>query len=129
MIDFLGNSVYEIDLSHIEAIEIINGNFDHIQRFIKLIYEWTMFQNESSLTMPKQKLDLGNSGNMPTFDTYENINSEIIYPSQKDKRAMTSGSHTIFDNKENKSSKFKILSGNEEFDRNELNDIFKITVG
>ena len=128
MIDFLGNSIYETDLSHIEAVEIINGNLDHIQRFIKLIYEWTMFQTESNLIMPKQKLELGNSGSMPTIDTYENINSEIVYPSQKDITNKNSDIDYKYDNNQ-KSSKFRILSCNENYDSKESNEVFKITVG
>lgn len=75
MIDFLGNSVYEIDLSHIEGSEILNGNTEHIQRFVKLLYEWTVFQTGNINNAVKKKIDMGNSDNMPTVDTYGNMNS------------------------------------------------------
>lgn len=83
MIDFLGNSVYEIDLSHIEPVEILHGNYDHIKRFIKLIYEWTMFHTDSNLVIPKKEFELGSSANMQTLDTYGNVNSEIVYFNKK----------------------------------------------
>jgi len=75
MIDFLGNSVYEIDLSHIEAVEIIHGNFEHIQRFVKLLYEWTMFQTGFNSVNPKKHLEIGSLANVPTLDTYGNLNN------------------------------------------------------
>jgi hypothetical protein len=58
MIEFLGNSVYEIDLSHIEALEIMNENYDHIHRFIKLIYEWTLFHTGKHLSGGKKRVEL-----------------------------------------------------------------------
>jgi hypothetical protein len=62
MIDFLGNSVYEIDLSHIDAQEMLQGNYDHIYRFVKLLNEWTLFQTGNVNGYTKKQLDLGNSG-------------------------------------------------------------------
>ena len=58
MIEFLGNSVYEIDLSHIEAVEILQENYDHIHRFVKLIYEWTLFQTGNHQSIGKKHIDL-----------------------------------------------------------------------
>lgn len=128
MIDFLGNSVYEIDLSHIEATEILQGNYDHINRFIKLLYEWTLFQTGNINTMCKKPTDLGNSDCMPTVDTYGNINNRtqnktniIDYSKARPELNIAGNSQTT--------SKFRILSNNEVCENNEINEIFKNTVG
>lgn len=129
MIDFLGSSVYEIDLSHIEGREILQGNYDHIQRFVKLLYEWTLFQTGNVNTHAKKQLDLGNSGWMPTIDTYGNINSgaqnktDIIDFYQKAKPEL------ILQLNSQPTSKFRILSNNDALENSELNEIFKNTVG
>lgn len=77
MIEFLGNAVYEMDLSHIEPSEILAANYDHIHRFVKLLYEWSVTQAGAARSKPMRKIiDMGNSGTMPTVDTYENIKNE-----------------------------------------------------
>lgn len=129
MIDFLGSSVYEIDLSHIEGREILQGNYDHIQRFVKLLYEWTLFQTGNVNTHTKKHLELGNSDCMPTVDTYGNINSgtqnktDIIDFYQKAKPEL------ILQLNSQPTSKFRILSNNDELENSELHEIFKNTVG
>lgn len=75
MIDFLGNSVYETDLNHIEAVEILQNNYEHINRFVTLIYEWTIFQSGNHI-QSKKHMELGSSDIMPTADTYGNIGTQ-----------------------------------------------------
>jgi hypothetical protein len=76
MIDFLGSAVYEMDLSHIEPQEILRGNLEHIQRFVKLLYEWASTQTGSSSYRARKKIiDMGASGSLPTADTCGNMNS------------------------------------------------------
>ena len=113
MIDFLGNAVYEMDLSHIEPIEILKKNIDHIQRFVKLLYEWSITQSGKGNYKPKRKINaMVSSGTMPTADTYENIkyqtdsNEENIdFYKKKSNLKVENVSHTP--------SKFRILSNNE----------------
>lgn len=115
MIDFLGSSVYEIDLSHIEGSEILQGNYDHIQRFVKLLYEWTLFQTGNINYTAKKKIEMGNSDCMPTVDTYGNINSgaqtktDIIDFYQKARPELN------VDLVPQVPSKFRILEGEEYF--------------
>ena len=103
---------------------------DHIQRFINLIYEWTIYQSDQPQVVAKTKGDLGNSGGMPTLDTYENINSEIMYGSQKDEARKGSG---IFSNKANlktnQSPRFEILGGIDNFDTKDISEILKLNLG
>lgn len=114
MIDFLGNAVYEMDLSHIEPSEILNGNFEHIQRFVKLLYEWSLSQsNNTNSRLKKKVFNMMNSGTMPTADTFENINNKTeskgniidFYKRAKPELKVETGSH--------RSSKFRILSSDE----------------
>lgn len=77
MIEFLGNAVYEMDLSHIEPAEILKGNYDHINRFVKLLHEWSITHSSKRSHKPMKKiLDMGASGQMPTADTYENLKNQ-----------------------------------------------------
>ncbi|CAI2384848.1 unnamed protein product [Moneuplotes crassus] len=77
MIDFLGNAIYEMDLSHIEPLEIMNKNYDHIHRFVKLLYEWFTTQAGVDDSKPVSKMiNMASMGTMPTVDTYENIKSQ-----------------------------------------------------
>jgi hypothetical protein len=129
MIDFLGNAIYEMDLSHIEPSEIIKGDLDHIQRFVKLLYEWSMTQTGLSNYKPKRKIiDLGNSGNMKTADTWGNVNSasenknEIIdfYKNARPELKVERDPHTT--------SKFRILSSNDAHENSEITEIFRNSI-
>lgn len=128
MIEFLGNSVYEIDLSHIEAVEILQENYEHIHRFVKLIYEWTVFQTGNHQSIGKKHIDLCNSEFMPTVDTYGNINTgtqsktDIIdfYNRAKPELKIDCNPQGM--------SKFRILSSKQNSDNSEVKGIFKNTI-
>ena len=129
MIEFLGNSVYEIDLSHIEAIEILQENFEHIHRFVKLIYEWTLFQTGNHQLVGKKHIDLWSSEFMPTIDTYGNMNSgtqsktDIIDFYNRVKPELK------IDWNPQGTSKFRILSSYQNRDNGEIKELFKNTSG
>ena len=120
MIDFLGNGVYEMDLSHIEPAEVLGGNYDHIHRFVKLLHEWSLSQSDrDGAKSVRHMLDMGNSGAMPTADTYENLKNqtegETIDFYKRGREGLKD------DNTHKGTSKFRILSN----DKCESNEIFK----
>ena len=129
MIDFLGNSVYETDLSHIESTEILEGNYNHINRFVKLLYEWIIFQTGYVNPVPKKQKEMGNSDCMPTSDTYGNLNSGIHNKSNIIDFYGKARPELNVDLDPKNTSKFRILSSNEACENSELNEIFKNTVG
>lgn len=129
MIEFLGNSVYEIDLSHIEAVEILQENYDHIHRFVKLIYEWTLFQTGNHQSIGKKHIDLWNSEFMPTVDTYGNINNGTQSKTDIIDFYNRARPELKIDCNPQGPSKFRILSSKQKWDSSEIKDIFKNTAG
>ena len=39
LVDLLGGSILDLDLSHIQGAEIVNGNHSHIANFLSLLLE------------------------------------------------------------------------------------------
>jgi hypothetical protein len=129
MIDFLGNAIYEMDLSHIEPSEIIKGDFDHIQRFVKLLYEWSMTQTGISNYRPKRKIiEMANSGNMKTADTWGNVNSASLNKNDVIDFYKNARPEMKVEHVPHATSKFRILSSNDAHETSEITEIFRNSV-
>ena len=71
ILEFLSRRLLEIDLSHIQGIEIVNQNIDHVTKLLQLLYELSMLINEKQ----NNSMSVSAKEQNPENDQFNDINT------------------------------------------------------